>query len=785
MVLTMSFFKEKDIVKETGEKLTQSLTPETWRFYERFIEIVDEMTAGIDKSALFPYMVKMCGTIDLTCKKLVYLYISQYAKRNPDVALLTINSLQKDCVDPNAMIRGLALKTLCNIRLPEFLEYLKEPLLSGMKDRSPYVRQIAVVGCLKVHKLQPTFAKDHNMPNFDELLYDTDAGVVVNAIKTFFEMRKDSGKDFSLKQKTAIYLFNKLPDFNDWGKATVLQLLLAYQPHNEEETVDILNLLDPLLQSTKSSVSIAGVKLMLHYTDKMPEVQRDIFKKLRGILVNLLTHEQGEVVYFALCHLQQLQKNSHVNLSKHYKKLFCRYNEPAHIKCLKIDILEMICNDKNWKDILEEINSHCLDLSPEVSDKAISAVSAIATKKEKYSTPAIKILLYLLEVDRVAGCALSALKDLLDSEPFEQFISDVFEAIPSLWSRVEDQRGKIAMLWIIGEHGKNLPDAPYLLESMIDNLEDIQRPLILSNLLTATTKLFFSRPAECQDMLGKLLEFCVESQDDLHLRDKGQIYYRLLSEDVNMAKEVIFSARTQIDQSYEIISEKSSPPILNSVKLFVNSKKKWTIQDDEVLQDHITQSDMTETPSSPVEGQLIDITAVTQDGEVKGESPLNDLSNELEETRESLETLRVPLSSVANQPAEEETTEQRAEDEGSSIELDKSFSVSPEEFESKWTTLQAIELKSFTTNLQITALLDALETEGISTMASTPEGTFPWRAFLFAKDNNTEAVFLLEVVLNSEDDVSAEITMKCTTDNSFARREFQGFLQEVISRIGK
>lgn len=43
------------------------------------------------------------------------------------------------------------------------------------------------------------------------------------------------------------------------------------------------------------------------------------------------------------------------------------------------------------------------------------------------------------------------------------------------------------------------------------------------------------------------------------------------------------------------------------------------------------------------------------------------------------------------------------------------------------------ELKSFTTNLKITALLDALETEGISTMASTPEGTFPWRAFLFAK----------------------------------------------------
>lgn len=67
----------------------------------------------------FP-VLQMCGTIDLTCKKLVYLYISQYAKRNPDVALLTINSLQKDCLDPNAMIRGLALKTLCNIRFVVF-----------------------------------------------------------------------------------------------------------------------------------------------------------------------------------------------------------------------------------------------------------------------------------------------------------------------------------------------------------------------------------------------------------------------------------------------------------------------------------------------------------------------------------------------------------------------------------------------------------------------------------------------------------------------------------------
>ena len=39
---------------------------------------------------------------------------------------------------------------------------------------------------------------------------------------------------------------------------------------------------------------------------------------------------------------------------------------------------------------------------------------------------------------------------------------------------------------------------------MIEEEPDSQVKL---HLLTATTKLFFTRPAECQDMLGKLIEF--------------------------------------------------------------------------------------------------------------------------------------------------------------------------------------------------------------------------------------------------------------------------------------
>ena len=44
---------------------------------------------------------------------------------------------------------------------------------------------------------------------------------------------------------------------------------------------------------------------------------------------------------------------------------------------------------------------------------------------------------------------------------------------------------------------------------MIDLIEEETSTKVRLHLLTATTKLFFTRPAECQDMLGKLMEYAI------------------------------------------------------------------------------------------------------------------------------------------------------------------------------------------------------------------------------------------------------------------------------------
>lgn len=41
-----------------------------------------------------------------------------------ELALLAINTLLKDCRDDDPTIRGLALRSLCALRVPNLLEYL-------------------------------------------------------------------------------------------------------------------------------------------------------------------------------------------------------------------------------------------------------------------------------------------------------------------------------------------------------------------------------------------------------------------------------------------------------------------------------------------------------------------------------------------------------------------------------------------------------------------------------------------------------------------------------------
>ena len=55
-------------------------------------QVIAMMTIGKDVSSLFPHMVKCMETTSIELKKLVYLYIINYAKNKPDLTIMAVNS---------------------------------------------------------------------------------------------------------------------------------------------------------------------------------------------------------------------------------------------------------------------------------------------------------------------------------------------------------------------------------------------------------------------------------------------------------------------------------------------------------------------------------------------------------------------------------------------------------------------------------------------------------------------------------------------------------------------
>lgn len=53
------------------------------------------MTVGKDVAMLFPDVVNCMQTEDLELKKLVYLYLINYSKSQPDLAIMAVNTFVK------------------------------------------------------------------------------------------------------------------------------------------------------------------------------------------------------------------------------------------------------------------------------------------------------------------------------------------------------------------------------------------------------------------------------------------------------------------------------------------------------------------------------------------------------------------------------------------------------------------------------------------------------------------------------------------------------------------
>lgn len=96
-----------------------------------------------------------------------------------------------------------------------------------LKDQSNYVKNIAIMGCLKIHHEDPNFFEDFELHNrFYGLLKNPSPFVVISVINVLNEVYGGSG--MPINSKIITYLLNRFHEFNDYGKSVIVDLAMQY-----------------------------------------------------------------------------------------------------------------------------------------------------------------------------------------------------------------------------------------------------------------------------------------------------------------------------------------------------------------------------------------------------------------------------------------------------------------------------------------------------------------------------------------------------------------------------
>lgn len=535
-------------------------------------KVIASMTVGKDVGTLFPDVLNCMQTDNLELKKLVYLYLMNYAKNQPDMAIMAVNTFVKDCEDPNPLIRALAVRTMGCIRVDKITEYLCEPLRKCLKDEDPYVRKTAAVCVAKLHDINGYLVEEQGfLDALRDLLSDGNPMVVANAVAALSEINEASlsGKPvIDLTPQIVSKLLTALNECSEWGQVFILDSLANYNPKEEREAQSICERVTPRLAHANAAVVLSAVKVLMKFMEMMPsdvEFIQSLTKKLAPPLVTLLSTEP-EVQYVALRNINLIVQKRPDILKHEIKVFFVKYNDPIYVKLEKLDIMIRLASEQNIHQVLAELKEYATEVDVDFVRKAVRAIGRCAIKVERSADRCVETLIDLIQtkVNYVVQEAIVVIKDIFRKYPnkYESMISTLCENLDTL----DEPEARASMIWIVGEYAERIDNADELLESFLEGFHD-ENPQVQLQLLTSIVKLFLKRPSETQELVQQVLSLATQESDNPDLRDRGFIYWRLLSTDPAAAKEVVLAEKPLISEETDLLE----PTLLNELICHVGS----------------------------------------------------------------------------------------------------------------------------------------------------------------------------------------------------------------------
>ncbi|KAL8900389.1 MAG: hypothetical protein Q9207_005718 [Kuettlingeria erythrocarpa] len=427
----------------------------------------------------FSSVVKNVASPNIEIKKLVYIYLLHYAESEPDLALLSINTIQKSLSDQNPQVRAMALRVMSGIKVPVISQIVSLAIKKGSGDMSPYVRKAAALAIIKCYRLDP-----NTLPQLLDyltiLLGDKQYYVVGSAVTAFLEVCLER---VDLIHKHYRALVRKLVDMDEWGQLATVRLMSVYarrcfpkrkrrvrksktkgfygdeasedEAAAEEEEEDVL---DPdlelflkacksLLQNRNSAVIVAVARCYLDLGT--PEY----IDSAIGPLVALLRSPQ-DIQQVALYNIVSACIIRPERFVRYANRFLVHATDTFDIARLKFEVWTLIYShcEPHFRDmILSELEHFTSALDPDIVQESVRAVGRCAQTDSKASARCLRLLLKQVSSQdgNLAAESLTVIRHLIQQDPAAH-TQTVIRLAKNL-DTTPNPEARATIIWLVGE----------------------------------------------------------------------------------------------------------------------------------------------------------------------------------------------------------------------------------------------------------------------------------------------------------------------------------------------
>lgn len=454
---------------------------------KRIIALMASDDDSIPFERFFADVVKNIVSDDIKVKQLVCVYLLRFAEKEPNLALLPVNSIQKTLTDIKPELRSFSIKALSDIKIPSLYPMVIHCLKKAVTDPSGLVRCEVSFGLLKLYKEKQQELEEEILIILKNLLSDADPQVISSAILLLRECFPDR---LDLLHGHFRHYTKILRELDDFSQSYLIELLIKYcklylpkptivdssSSNDEQNTIPLPDKYNEIIFPVYDIINHPDLELFLYGLEKLIYSSNPaVVLSCCNAFYQLATPSQLKKSYFLDVIVKLFVTSNNLGVKNsllqsillfstmdqtlflpHLRKFFLLDSDTVTIKCLKLKVLSALTNESNVKFIAKEIKYYITTAhTPEVVIAASNSLAACAKLSVGWEAHVMKWFIESMESRSLPASVLDSyiniIRLLVQNNPKRHLkiivkLSQVLETQNSL-----ADNARAGIVWLFGE----------------------------------------------------------------------------------------------------------------------------------------------------------------------------------------------------------------------------------------------------------------------------------------------------------------------------------------------